>query len=362
MENTVEDILCTRPPTSMLDPGTDPTAMGGRLLWPELMNEGTGLRKRPGRFVYAKRVVFNGVNAALLGATFLSSVAFQSMIPLATFLGAQAMLAVLAPRIGVFRRIVNRRIEADQDAALARHRATILMQMSERHRHVFEAMEMMVRRIRNESTVQDGRRRTLVNIYLEVERLLATYATLGLIHRKTHDHLTLGAANLRQAPPPDPDGSSHGRSGLDAVISRRNEIQRKRRVVRECNQERMVTMEQQMGAIQDLICLVYEHVATDTVGAAVMNEIEEVLQGLSQNDMTTGADWDKTGAWQSPWAQDAGHDGEAAPVTELKPVPSANEARPLAPARELKSLTSVNGGTYRSRHADTRATVPHTRR
>ncbi len=276
---------------------------GRKIVWPELLSDRARSRK-PSSWTYVKNALFNGANGIVAGTVCMAGLATSSSTSLLILAGVQAAVAAAAPRVSFFRKLVNRKIESEDEQALARERASILSQMDSEHARMLEAMENMFESVHEES-VKRPREVALKNNTLAHERLLACFARLATAHKRVRDHLLFnpltpaaserGIPLMSQARPVakvDREGHAAGPGRVADIHWQRCELQRKHMEVRWRNEERLALLEQQLGVIYDMARLIHEQSAADPTLDWIEDDLEEVFAEISR----TGQDFD---AWEA---------------------------------------------------------------
>lgn len=271
-------------------------ATGRKMVWPELLSDRVRGRK-PSSWTYVKSALFNGANGIVAGTVCMAGLATSSSTSLLVLAGMQAAVAAAAPRLPFFRKLVNRKIESEEEQTLSRERASILSQMDCEHARMLETMETMFESVHEESQ-RRPQEKALKNNTLAHERLLACFARLAIAHKRVRDHLLfnplIAPTTERRIPllslgrPPirteREKGSRLPTPGRVADVHwQRCELQRKHMEVRWRNEERLALIEQQLGVIYDLARLIHEQSAADPTVEWIEDDLEELFEEIDRS-------------------------------------------------------------------------------
>jgi hypothetical protein len=204
-----------------------------------------------------------------------------------TLIVEEALLFAVVPRLGAFRRYVDRRIEEAEREAAAEARLELLAQMTSEHRSELERLEAVADKIRERITPAGSGVDVVVNDCLGLGQLLSTYVKLAIAYKASMECL---AATNRQALRDEIRVLSAARLGAHeqarALALRRLAIAEMRAERWDRSWSDVEAMRHQLAMIGELIHLTHEQCSAPADPRAVSAEIDRAIASLQENEHT----------------------------------------------------------------------------
>jgi hypothetical protein len=233
--------------------------------------------------------------AALVHSAALFPLAFGALLAgtvywgvgLAAFFTGEIFLVVALPRFRSFRKMVDARAER---AAAVAVRAGMLARMSPFHRAELAQLERLALAVRDSCGRRDAcplaARERAAEDWLELERLLALYMQLAIVHLRNAEVFRAEHRTALEIESEQVKRIAYLRRGpADAWLERRCAVlQRRRETWAQATYEGDVLL-QELGTISDVVWWMYELCAL-APGDVVRSEVEDVLASWESNGAT----------------------------------------------------------------------------
>ncbi len=224
---------------------------------------------------------------ALAAAMFLGALFASLVVAAVIFIAAELFLLTHVPRLRAFREYVDAKLDAAKRLAAAEARSALLAKLSGSHRRELERLELLIDRIRDRLRSKGSGAQLVVDDYLGLDRLIATYVRLAIVHRSSSECLAAtDRANLED------EIRSLEASSLSALPPAR-ELAQQRLMIATKRAERwdrshrdLDAIGQQLAMIADLVRLTHEQFAAPIDPQATSEELDRAIEALEESHAT----------------------------------------------------------------------------
>ncbi len=228
-----------------------------------LTNEG-----KPGKLTYGLYALLHPANLmAIVTITLGVLVGGGLWLGIAALLFEGALLTLL-PRMGIFRRAVERHAEQIRRSKVARQRKLLSLRMEEPHRQELERIETLVELIRSNKARRAPESPLFLGAFMDLESLVDAYIRLGIAYTERVALLSMtdrGELELQSVLLESWNNNSDSPE-FQELTERRLSINRRRASHRERVERSVEAIRQQMKTIKEVVELLYaESVAPSEV-------------------------------------------------------------------------------------------------
>jgi hypothetical protein len=190
----------------------------------------------------------------------------------------------VVPAVGLFRRLVTASVENAERAAQAKAREALVAQMGQGHRDELGRLEVLITKTR-ENAKRNPSAVGLIDDFLGLDRLTASYIQLAIAHRTSEESLSMtnrmGLADtirsLESAQHILPDRTRR-------VVQRRLNIAHQRAQCWDRTRDHCIAITHQLATILELVHLMHDRSVTTLDSREVVDEVERFLTDLEDNE------------------------------------------------------------------------------
>ena len=224
---------------------------------------------------------------ALATAMFFGALCASIVIASVLFMTAELLLLTYVPRVTVFRGYVDAKLFAAKRLAAAQARASLLAKLATNHRRELERLELLVDRIRDTIKLQGSSAQLVVDDYLGLDRLIASYVRLAIAHRASSECLAGTDRAALQEDIRSLEAARHSSAEPVRVLApRRLAIAVKRAERWDRSREDLDAMAHQLAMLADLVRLTHEQFAAPIDPRPMTEELDRAMEGLDENQGT----------------------------------------------------------------------------